>query len=184
MDLTIKTERLLLRPLTRDDFDFIANLNGCAETCAYETGGKASEADLRKRCAWFLSSAESLPDEGAIQWIAWRGDTRIGSITAKCNWETTLEWELGYHFLPEFWGQGYGAEGVKAAVQFAFGNFRVHRLAAFINAENVRSKNLAERVGMRLDGRMRDARLIEGRYNDEFVYSLLETDPAILKRGL
>lgn len=101
---------------------------------------------------------------------------RIGEVHVICNWEQTLEWEIGYSFLPEYWGNGFAAEAVRAVIQYIFNHFKINRLAAFLNAENERSKALVERVGMVKDGRMRETRLVNGVYHDEYVYSILKRE--------
>jgi len=123
-----------------------------------------------------MERAKSLPNEGAIRWIAHLGDVKIGEVHVCCNWEKTREWEIGWHFMPEYWGKGFATEAVTAIIKYAFAHFNIHRLMALCRAENVRSVALAERVGMRRDGRMRENQLIKGIYYDEFVYSILEHD--------
>lgn len=45
---------------------------------------------------------------------------------------------------------------------------------AFLNAENKRSEALCKRIGMVRDGCLRENRLLNGRYYDDYVYSILE----------
>ena len=47
---------------------------------------------------------------------------------------------------------------------------------AFVNADNLPSINLLEKLQMKLEGHMREARLINGKWADEKVYSLLKKD--------
>lgn len=61
-------------------------------------------------------------------------------------------------------------------VDFAFNELLIHKLMAFINYENKNSTALARRIGMVQEGLMREARLIEGKWNDELVFTLLKED--------
>ena len=111
-----------------------------------------------------------------MQWIVENNGVRIGEVHVACNWEETLEWEIGWYLLSEYWGNGFATEAVKAVIQFAFSHFKINRLAAFLNAENKRSAALAERVGMFLEGRLRETRLVNGVYCDEYVFSVLKRE--------
>ncbi len=117
-----------------------------------------------------------LPIDGAIKWIVSHESIKIGEVHITCNWRETMEWELGYAFMPEYCGYGFASESVKQVVNYSFKHFEVNRIAAFINAENTKSVALAERIGMICDGRMREVRLINGVYYDECVYSILKKD--------
>ena len=101
-------------------------------------------------------------------------DVKIDEIHINCLWNETLEWEIGWHFLSEHWGRGFATEAAKAVIKYAFENFKIHRLIALCCAENKPSVALAERVGMLKDGRMRENKLINGIYYDEYVFSVLK----------
>lgn len=166
-----------MREITEADIEFITELEQRSETNRYETEGTPSAEGIGKSCAWFIEKAEKLPDEGAVKWIiSDKNNNKLGTVSVACNWEETSEWEMGYRLLREYWGRGYASEAVKAVIEYAFRNFRIHRLVAFVNAENTGSVALARRVGMIEEGRMREVRLVNGIRNDEFVFSLLKSD--------
>ena len=175
MERSLNTSRLTLRPATPEDIPFLLALHRLPETTAYETNAGLDDAQIRRRFNNQVQAMVRLPEEGAMLWIVYSGCVPIGDVSISCNWEITREWELGYHLLPAYWGLGYAAEAVQAAVSFAFSHFRIHRLAAFIHAGNTRSRKLAARIGMRLEGRIRDTRLVDGVYGDECVYGFLES---------
>lgn len=174
---TIVTERLVLKTIAKEDIEFMRMLESRPETNRFETEGTPDEEQVQKKCLWFMEKETALPQEGAILWIVTdKSGNRLGEVQMACNWETTNEWEIGYKFLSEYWGHGYAAETVRAAIEYAFGHFVINRLAAFINAENIRSVALARRIGMVEEGRIREVRLVNGVRNDEFVFSLLKRE--------
>ncbi|MBU5439129.1 GNAT family N-acetyltransferase [Tissierella sp. MSJ-40] len=177
MELTLKTDRLLLHQITEEDFEFLIKLETRPENKKYEMEGIPQKDSIIKRCKGFIESTRGLPEEGAIRYIVYNEKNEmIGDVSLTCNWEKTKEWEIGYAFLSEYWGNGYATEAVRSVINFAFKELRIHKLMAFINSENTRSVALAKRIGMVQEGHMREARLIDGKWNDEFVFTLLETD--------
>ncbi|MEW8956939.1 GNAT family N-acetyltransferase [Clostridium sp.] len=177
MDLNLKTNRLLLRGITEEDIDFIIKLETLSENKQYETDGIPEIDSVIEDCNWFVERSEALPSEGAIMYMVFNEEEeRIGYVSLTCNWEKTREWEIGYVFLREHLGKGYATEAVRKVIEFAFEELQIHKLTAFINSENKRSVALARRIGMVQEGYMREARLINGAWNDEFMFALLKTD--------
>ena len=176
MEHKITTDRLILEPLCEDDISFMKELILRPEAYYYDPEMAETSEDIESDCEWFIQKTALLPDAGGIRWIVKHYDEKIGEVHVHCNWERTLEWELGYHFLKEHWGFGYATEAVRAVIQYVFTNFNINRLAAFTNANNVKSETLLLRVGMIKDGCLREVRLANGVYSDELVYSMLRRE--------
>ena len=176
MDNVISTDRLLLTPLNENVLNFITELEQRRESYKHDADVAPAAEKIAERCRWFIERARLLPAEGAIRWIINKNNSPIGEVHLTCNWETTHEWEIGYKLMKEYWGNGFACEAVKAVIKYAFANFDVNRIAAFINAENIKSAALAERAGMTKDGRLREVRFVKGTYNDEYVFSILKRE--------
>jgi len=172
----IKTERLELHPSCEIDTGFMQELISRPEAYFHDPQMQESPADVTKDCEWFVEKAGLLPNEGGIRWIIKLGCTSIGEVFVRCNWERTLEWEFGYHFLKEHWGKGYATESLQAIIPYVFNNFKINRLVAFTNSNNKESIALLKRVGMVEEARLRDVRMSDGVYCDELVFSLLKRE--------
>lgn len=72
--------------------------------------------------------------------------------------------ELAYHQLPRFWGRGMMGEACEAALAWAGGR-GAREAVAYIDAVNVRSVRLVQRLGFRKTGEVRDGA-------EEFVVAL------------
>lgn len=79
---------------------------------------------------------------------------------------------LGYNLAQDAQGKGYMTEAVQAAVQYAFGELRLHRIMAAYLPHNERSGRLLRRVGFRVEGYAYDYLLIAGRWQDHILTSL------------
>ena len=58
------------------------------------------------------------------------------------------ELEIGYHFLPRHWGNGYAAEAAIACKRYAFDNGIAPSVISLIDPDNHRSQAVATRNGM------------------------------------
>lgn len=60
--------------------------------------------------------------------------------------------DLGYRFLPEYWGHGFATEACEACLVFGFDTLRLRESFGFVLPENVASIRVLEKVGMQPDG--------------------------------
>ena len=58
---------------------------------------------------------------------------------------------LGYILKKEYWGKGYATEGAKACMEHAFTVLGAEMVIAEIRPENLSSRKVAERLGMRVE---------------------------------
>ena len=59
--------------------------------------------------------------------------------------------EIGWRLAREAWGQGFAAEAARAAVAFGFNELGLQEILSFTVPENVRSRRVMERLGMKHD---------------------------------
>ncbi len=81
--------------------------------------------------------------------------------------------ELGYEINPQFWGQGYASEAARAMRDFGFQKLGLHRIWANCLKENGASRRVLEKIGMRLEGILRDHEFFKERYWDTCLYAIL-----------
>lgn len=55
--------------------------------------------------------------------------------------------DIGFAFLPEYYGLGYGVEAARVIADFARINFGLKKLLAIVNPDNLRSVRLLEKIG-------------------------------------
>ena len=76
----------------------------------------------------------------------------------------------------QFWGQGYGTEALLLLVQHGFENLNLNRIYLNVYETNPRAIHSYEKAGFSVDGRLRQARYLEGRYVDIFLMSILKDE--------
>lgn len=64
------------------------------------------------------------------------------------------------------WGKGYGTEALKAIVQFAFNDLKLHRICADYYSINKASARIFEKVGFNVEGVFKDHFFIKDKFVD------------------
>ncbi|MDJ0509020.1 MAG: GNAT family N-acetyltransferase [Crocosphaera sp.] len=57
--------------------------------------------------------------------------------------------EVGWRLAYEHWGKGYATEGAKAALNYGFKELNLLEIVSFTVPQNVRSRQVMERIGMK-----------------------------------
>jgi len=74
---------------------------------------------------------------------------------------------------PHYWNQGLGARVVKQLTTMAFTLYHLHRVYAVIQGGNIASRRCFEKVGFQHEGRLREARYVNGAFIDLHFYAVL-----------
>jgi ribosomal-protein-serine acetyltransferase len=83
---------------------------------------------------------------------------------------------LGYWLAEDAQGRGTMTTVVRALVDYAFEEWKLHRLEIHCAPANHRSRAIPERLGFREEAFLRETELVGGRYLDSVVYGLLKGD--------
>ena len=59
--------------------------------------------------------------------------------------------DLGFAFLPDYWGRGYAYEAAAAVVSYAASALGLKRIVAIASADNDSSAKLLEKLGFRFE---------------------------------
>jgi len=81
--------------------------------------------------------------------------------------------KLGYAIAADYWGRGYATDASRTLVNFGFRLLGLHRISAAMGPDNAASIVIAERLGMRYEGRIRDHVFTNGQWRDSLLYSVL-----------
>ena len=92
-----------------------------------------------------------------------------------------IEWfdrcaEVGYWITRDREGQGYVGCATRAVLRFAFSTAGLNRIVIRCALGNDRSRRVAERLGFRCEGVLREAHYVRGRYLDQHLFALLRRE--------
>jgi ribosomal-protein-serine acetyltransferase len=83
---------------------------------------------------------------------------------------------IGYWLAADAVGRGLMTGAVRALVDHAFGTWELHRVIIEAVVDNARSRAIPERIGFREEALLREAKLIQGRYEDAVLYAMLASE--------
>lgn len=149
----LQTPRLTLRRLEPDDAAFIARLvNEPSFLANIGDRGVRNVEDARR-----YLEAGPLAMYDRFGFGLWRVIRRAdGASIGMCGLlkrDNLPDVDLGYAYLPEYWGQGYALEAAAATLQHAARKFGLKRVIAVVSPGNDASIHVLEKAGMRFEGR-------------------------------
>ncbi len=83
---------------------------------------------------------------------------------------------VGYGLAENMQGQGYMTEALQAGINYIFKELNMHRVMANYMPHNQRSGKLLKRLGFVVEGYARDYLLINGKWEDHILTSLINPD--------
>jgi RimJ/RimL family protein N-acetyltransferase len=149
-DLILETDRLRLRRFRGEDVDAVFAIIGDPVSMQYYP--KTFHRDDAKQ--WIERNQRRYRDDGfGLFAMTLKGSEEvIGDCgVIKQNVEGAVAMEVGYHLRRDQWGNGYATEAARACMGLAFQSFGADKVISLIRPENVPSRRVAERNGMKLE---------------------------------
>ena len=185
-DISISTERLVLRSLDEADIDaFTEMMNDELVTAWTSVPQPYTKADAR---SWIteLAPAERAGGHGIVLAVTEFLTQRLVGIVqlAKTDWHVRST-ELSYIIAPWARGEGYASEAALATAQWLFTDQKFERIELRTAADNTASQQVAQKIGCISEGVLRNAciahvRAEDGTWSDVrtdfIVWSLLPED--------
>lgn len=147
MAYVIETERLQLRQFTLADVPYI--LRQLNEPSFIENIADRGVRTLQQAEAYLQNGAlASYENSGFGFWaVIEKTSSQIIGMCGLVKRDNLEHVDLGYAFLPEFFGQGFAFEAALACIQVAKTQFQLQQLLAIVNVENTASRKLLEKLG-------------------------------------
>ncbi|OYP18666.1 GNAT family N-acetyltransferase [Streptomyces sp. FBKL.4005] len=187
-NISISTERLVLRPLDEDDVPALAEMLNDEQVVAWTTVPHPyTEADAHE---WItrLAPAERTEGRGIVLAVTEFLTQRLVGIVHLRNtdWRVRSS-EIAYVIAPWARGEGYASEAALASAQWLFHDHKFERLELRTAADNTASQQVAQKIGCISEGVLRNAWIARTRTEDGawtevrtdvIVWSLLPEDLA------
>jgi RimJ/RimL family protein N-acetyltransferase len=177
-EIIVKTDRLILRPFERADFDEVLAYYALPDVQRY-LDWKARDKVEAKTAFDAMRKQTRLTRPGDVLTLAVvrKSDGKvIGHVALRYTDATAAQGEVRFAVAPVFRRKGYGAEAVKAVVDLAFDQFRLHRVFARTAGKNDASARLLKSLGMRLEAHYREHALFQGEWDEELHFAVLDRE--------
>ncbi len=172
MAYVLETARLRLRHMTLDDLDFVAEMLADPEVMRfYPHPYERDEA-----AEWLRRQRDRYVDHGHGLWLVEERASgspvgQVGLLMQEVDGDELPE--IGYLLHRPYWGRGYATEAARATRDHAFETLAYAHVISLVRPENLPSRAVAERIGMRVRGETEHAGL------DHLVFGLDRDAPPL-----
>ncbi|MET7570469.1 GNAT family N-acetyltransferase [Streptomyces sp. NPDC005492] len=185
-NISISTERLVLRPLDEDDISALTEMMNDEQVGAWTDVPQPFTEDRARRWITEYAPTERTSGRGLDLAVTEFLTQRLVGVVqlAKTNWHVRST-ELSYVIAPWARGEGYASEAALATAQWLFGDQKLERIELRTAADNTASQQVAQKIGCISEGVLRGAciahvRADDGTWSDVrtdfIVWSLLPED--------
>ena len=173
MTLPIVTERLVLRRYTREDVSDVFAMASHPSVARIFTGRVDISEEGIGRYIDLQNSYRPFEKNKVFELAVERkADGKvIGFLGLIC--QDHAQGEIGWALGVDYRGQGYATEAARALMDYGFHVLGLHRIYADTSSDNMASRKVMERLGMRQEALLRGAVHREGKWLDEAVYGML-----------
>lgn len=185
-DISISTERLVLRPLEDEDAPALAEMMNDELVAAWTSVPQPfTEDDARRWITEYAPKARAAGTGLDLAVTEFLTQRLVGIVQlTKTNWHVRAT-ELSYIVAPWARGEGYASEAALAMAQWLFRDQGMERIEMRTAADNTASQQVAQKIGSISEGVLRNACIARTRTEDGaltevrtdfIVYGLLPED--------
>jgi RimJ/RimL family protein N-acetyltransferase len=172
-----ETERLVARSFVSEDAEPFAAYRGDPEVARYQSWSDFSLDDARDFVASLQGEQPGVPGEWFQLALESRTDgVLVGDLAFHIDADQPRQAEIGFTLSPTQQGRGYGTEGVRGLLDWAFPTYGLHRVIAVADVLNTASCALLERVGFRREAHLVENVFFKGAWGSEYQYAVLERE--------
>lgn len=168
--MTIRTERLILKPWEPPDWELFRPIATDPEVMRYITGGIPWTDEQIQN---FVSRQVGLYAER--NFCRWKTvDASTGNLIGFCGagmWRDEPDPEIGWWLARSHWGRGLATEAARAALADAFGRVGLRRIISIARRENVASIAVMNKIGLELEEGFESDGIQLVRYKKQFTGS-------------
>jgi len=148
--MILETPRLILRPFREEDIGRFAELMADPDFTRFSPGPytyEQTQGVLQKFLSW---NQADLPSQFAV---IFRANNDLvgycGFLHHKVDGKDEIE--IGYRLHPDYWNRGLASEAAQAVRDHAFRDLNLGRVISLIHPDNVPSRRVAEKNGMKIE---------------------------------
>jgi [ribosomal protein S5]-alanine N-acetyltransferase len=173
----IETDKLILRPFRLNDWKNIFKYTSNPGVWKYVPEKPHTESETRQLVAQNVEMQMERNGFGDHIPIVLKPDhIIIGHIVFRYFYAPYRTMEIGLMIDPDYQGKGYGYEAAEAIIGYGFEYLNLHRIVGSCDTRNTAAWKIMKKLGMREEGHLRKAVIIEEEWRDQYFYGILEED--------
>lgn len=167
-DISISTERLVLRAYEEEDIPALAEMMNDEMVTAWTGVPQPYTLDDARKFIRSTAPAERTEGRGIVLAVTEFLTQRLVGTVHLHNTDWKIRGtEVGYLTAPWARGEGYASESVLAVCHWLFGDRHFERLELRTAADNTASQQVAQKIGCVSEGVLRNAGIVRSRREDD-----------------
>jgi len=178
-DYQLSNGKILIRPYQKEDakpcFDAILESMDELMPWMFWCNAGLTYPEIE---GWVESRPDAWLDDTGYEFVI--VDSHQGTFIGNCglvhiDFQNRMA-ELGYWIRTSQTRKEYATQASQLALKFAFEVLRLNRVEIIVETKNTNSQRVAEKLGAKKEGLMRQRLHIHGTFRDAFLYSILGED--------
>ena len=175
--MKLETERLILRDFVKEDWGRVLEYQSDPLYLRYYEWTERTPEAVQNFVGWFLDHQQQMPRFKFQLAVTLKSNNQlIGNCGIRMDHANAFQADIGYELDPNRWNHGYATEAAHAIVDFGFSTFGLHRVWSWCVADNLASAHVLEKLGMKLEGRLREKAYFKGRWWGALIYAILANE--------
>lgn len=170
-----ETERLILREFLKDDCNNDLSFLTDPNVCNYMTLRAIEKSEIKAYIDKIIRFKTEVPRRFIKFMVILKCSDEVigecGILMPNAEHETG---ELIFRYSAKYWGHGYATEAAKEMIDYGFNTLKLHRIEAICDVRNKMSSKVLEKLGMKLEGRLREHKIVKGERRSSHIYSSLK----------
>ncbi|MBI3822809.1 MAG: GNAT family N-acetyltransferase [Planctomycetes bacterium] len=144
----LETDRLILREFTPDDAEAFLTL--CSDPAITRfVGGPQMKTLDQARAGLLERPIADYRKHGYGRWACvFKSTNQVIGFAGLKYLDELKEVDIGYRFLPAYWGMGLATEASRPVIDFGFTHVKLPRILGLVDQENTASIRVLEKLGL------------------------------------
>jgi ribosomal-protein-alanine N-acetyltransferase len=155
MKVYIETERLILREIQTTDLDGMFELDSNPDVHKYLGNNPIKTKEQAEDVIKFIHQQYdnlgigrfAAIEKSSGDFIGWSGIKLNTGEKEMLNGKTDF-YDIGYRFIPRYWGKGYATESALAAMNYGFKELDIETMCGAAEIDNIASNVVLKKIGL------------------------------------
>jgi len=175
--IVLSSDRIVLRQIESEDADKIFEYRSQPEIYQFQSWKPSTIQEVNDFITHRIVREPNIKNSWfQLAIIEKETNALIGDVGLHFLPEEPDQVEIGITLRKESQGKGLATEVLRLVFDYLFITLKKHRIIASVDPQNIASIRLMERLGMRKEAHFRKSLFMNGKWQDDMIYALLETE--------